>query len=100
MLTFQDAERVAQSVLEKESRLAGTKLQIVRELTIAKDYGWIFRYQSAAYIRTRDFYDILLGNAPFLVQKSDGRVVVFGTAYPLEWYIAQYESEKEAAAQH
>jgi hypothetical protein len=31
-----------------------------------------------------------VGNAPFIVDKHDGRLYVTGTAYPIEHYIEKY----------
>lgn len=61
------------------------------EHTIERDYGWVFFYQSVAFVRTGDFGDLLLGNAPFVVRKADGRVIVLGTAHSTDWYLKEYE---------
>ena len=41
--------------------------------------------------------DQLAGNAPIIVDRSDGSVHVMGTAKPLQHYIAAYEASKRPA---
>lgn len=67
-------------------------LVLVDQHTIEKEYGWVFFYQSRQYVETGDFDYILGGNSPFLVQREDGQVFYFGTAYPVEWFMAGYEA--------
>jgi hypothetical protein len=91
MIAFEEAERIAQQKLKSDSERTKIELQLMPEHTIEKDYGWVFFYQSAAFMRTRDFRVSLLGNAPFLVRKADGRVIILGTARSTEWYLKEYE---------
>lgn len=92
MITFEEADRIAHRVLKSET--TNMELQLIPEHTIEKEYGWVFFYQSAAFMRTMDFRDALLGNAPFLVRKNDGRIITLGTARSTEWYLKQYEKGK------
>ena len=59
--------------------------------TIEKEWGWVFFYQSRKYIETGDFQYMLGGNAPYIVDRNTGELVVTGTAYPIEHYIKEYE---------
>ena len=92
MINFEDTERIARQTLGNDL-MASTPLQLIREQTIEKPYGWVFFYQSEAFLRTRNFSDMVLGNAPFLVKRTDGAVVIFGTADSIDWYLDQYEKE-------
>ncbi len=90
MITFEDAVRIARRTLEHDLPTA-IPLQLIPEHTIEKPYGWVFFYSSSLFIQTGEFRYAVAGNAPFLVLKSDGRVVILGTAAPTEWYLDQYE---------
>lgn len=70
------------------------ELAIIDNETIEKEYGWVFFYQTKEYLKTGDIGDLLLGNAPYIVNKYTGEVVATGTAYPIEDYIAEYEEER------
>ena len=89
MLTFDQCRRLAQCWVEIVS--GGTNALMDSE-TIAKPYGWIFFYNSKAYLEGGDFSDVLAGNAPLLVDRVDGELRVTGTARPLEEYLAAYEA--------
>jgi len=49
--------------------------------------GWLFFYESNAFLDGGDFRDALAGNAPLVVLKRDGSVHSTGTAYPVEHYL-------------
>ena len=65
---------------------------ILKNETIEKNWGWIFFYQSKAYIESGDFRDMLGGNAPIFVNNETGAVSYAGTAYDIEYYIKEYEA--------
>jgi hypothetical protein len=44
--------------------------RIVRELTIAKPYGWIFFYESKLFLDSADDSKMLIGNAPIIVDRD------------------------------
>ncbi|GAA5086739.1 hypothetical protein GCM10023210_08920 [Chryseobacterium ginsengisoli] len=56
---------------------------IGEELESIEDYDDIFCffYQSKKYLETLDFRDMLVGQGPQLIIKSDGRIIPFGSAY-------------------
>lgn len=70
---------------------SGDNLVLVDNATIEKPYGWIFFYTSKRWRETGDAAYVLSGNAPFLVEKQSGSVVIFPPAYPLEEAIRAYE---------
>jgi hypothetical protein len=60
--------------------------------SIKKNYGNIYRYDTKKLAETGDFkYSIVHG--PILVEKATGRIVTFGTAYPVEEYFKAFETE-------
>jgi hypothetical protein len=65
---------------------------ILDEHTIERDWDWVFFYNSQKYVETGDDRYALLGNAPYIVRRSDGTLFVTGTAYPIEEYIADFEA--------
>ncbi|MBW6421140.1 YrhB family protein [Rhizobium sp. XQZ8] len=90
MLTFASARRLAETYVEVITNGDG---ELLRDSTIAKPYGWIFFYQNREYLRDpTNILNAYGGNAPFVVDRDTLEVRVFGTAWPLETYIDQYEA--------
>jgi hypothetical protein len=56
------------------------------------DFGWLFYYDSAAFVETGEISHALVGNAPYLVERDTGRILVTGTAYPMDHYLRLYRS--------
>lgn len=74
-------------------RPEGVRLVVIDELTIEKPWGWIFFYNTEAYLRSGNYRDCLAGNAPYIVNQQTGELVETGTAYDLEYYVDQYEAQ-------
>jgi hypothetical protein len=55
---------------------------------------FVFVWNSAAYLASREPDDQLFGNAPVIVSKLDGTLVESGTAYPVEVYVRRYERKR------
>ncbi|MCX5658474.1 MAG: YrhB domain-containing protein [Planctomycetota bacterium] len=85
MITFDDAKRIA---LQK----IGPDCGLVDEATREKPYGWYFNFQSIEYIRTGEFKRMLVGSGGFIVDREDGSVFEFGSAYSFERNLAAYEA--------
>ena len=64
---------------------------ILIDETIEKEWGWVFFYQSKDYVESKDFRDMLAGNAPIIVDKISGKLSYTGTAHEIEFYINEYE---------
>jgi hypothetical protein len=71
------------------------EIVVMDELTIYKDYGWVFFYESRRFLETDDYHDKLYGNAPLIVEKEDGSFHYTGTARDTEYYIKQYEKQRK-----
>jgi Immunity protein 35 len=56
-------------------------------------YGWVFFYDSRAYLKSGKSKDMMVGNVPFLVDRVSGEIRVLGTAKPLRSYLLRYEAE-------
>ncbi|WP_107497387.1 YrhB domain-containing protein [Thalassobius sp. I31.1] len=86
MLTYEQGKVLAGKQLETlfcEARLCD-------EPYLAGEYGWVFSYQSEAFMRTGELQDALVGNAPILVDKNTHDVHVLGTGLPAECYVENY----------
>lgn len=61
-------------------------------LTSFKDYefGWVFCYQSEVYLQTGNVSYALAGNAPVIIDQTDGSTHTTGTTMPIEYYIEEY----------
>ncbi|MGY0233317.1 YrhB domain-containing protein [Longispora urticae] len=60
---------------------------------------WVFNWESVAYLRSGDWRDQLVGNAPFLVDKRNGELLGTGTARSVEFYVAAHEAELARVAE-
>lgn len=65
-------------------------LVIQDEHTRDEDFGWVFFYQSADYLRSGAFSDQLAGNAPIVVLRETGALHVTATALPVDDYLEQF----------
>jgi hypothetical protein len=82
-----DARRLAGALLAESFPDAVGEYTILDELTERVELGWVFFYESRAYLITGDWSRRLAGNAPILV--TDGGAVQFtGTHAPIEEILA------------
>jgi Immunity protein 35 len=68
----------------------GVTLELLTEQTEEFSVGWVFCYQSARYIRTADFRDFVVGNAPLFVSRSNGFSCFISYHRPLAQSMAAY----------
>ena len=57
---------------------------------VAHDFGWVIFYTTKEYLETQDANYALGGNAPLIVDRSDGQLYVTGCAHSIEYYVDQY----------
>ena len=74
MITFQQARQIAEAEIGNYQFSDNDFLIIIDELTIEKEYAWIFSYTSKRYWETNDFMHAIAGNGPLFVSKSNGQV--------------------------
>lgn len=84
MISFEKAEQIALSNLNWDC-------DILPDSIIEKSYGWYFCFQSKKYIETGNPLDMLVRSGGFIVEKENGKVVKFGSAYSLEKNFGIYE---------
>lgn len=93
MLTEQEVIEIAENYIKERKEKSGLDLVILDNETIKKPYGIIFRYNTKKYNDTRNDDDnTLFGNAPFLVQNNNGKIILLGTGREIEYYIQEYEA--------
>jgi len=85
-----DARRIAVRYVEETSKRGGVDLEIVDSSTREEEFGWVFFYDSSAYLRSGLLSDAIAGNAPIIVDRSDGSVHETGTALSVDHYLAEY----------
>lgn len=98
MITKEEALRIADDHLNRGrfGPFTGDEERIVDDQwTVERDYGWLFTYNRAEYIRTRNPHHSLVGNGPVLVRSEDGAVIVFSSAFSPEKALAEYEAHPE-----
>ena len=54
------------------------------------DFGWLYFYDSSRHLESGDVRDALVGNAPLIVDRADGKLYVTGTAHPIDHYVEEY----------
>ena len=64
---------------------------ILVDETIEKEWGWVFFYQSKAYVESGDFIEMLSGNSPIIVNRHTGDLVYTGCDFEISHYIKEYE---------
>lgn len=96
MLTDKEMRTIGEKYIDFLSREYDTEYMLFPEYIEKKAYGNIYAFDGKKYFETQNVEDHLIGTAPFLVEKESGRVVQFGTAYPLEKYLDFYENNELA----
>jgi Immunity protein 35 len=97
MISRLQAQAAAESHI---TQLADSDLPfaILESETIELSLGWVFFYQSRRYLENHNPSEALAGNAPLIVDRLTGQVTETGTAYPLEYYLMQYETARGEGA--
>ena len=89
MINQREAHSTAEEVLRGMSSQPGVPRLAITRVQEFPTY-WIFYYQSIQYIESGSILDMTLGNAPILVDQATGRPHVTGTAYAMDYYLAEY----------
>ena len=82
------ALKIARAKVDELGRMAGDAFDIVTAETKEVTRGWLFFYNSADFIRTRNPVFALAGNGPLLVLRN-GQVATLPTAVPWQEAIGQ-----------
>lgn len=89
MLRFHQAHELASTWVRI---LRGDKAIIQDERTIKRPYGWVFFYESRAFLASGDPLDALYGNVPILVDRVVGEIRVTEKGKPIETFLTEYEA--------
>jgi hypothetical protein len=102
MFTREHADQVVATYLDQfeiatcdfESPLPLHDAGHTQKLVVARveehDFGWLYFYDSSAHVETGRPSDAVIGNAPLIVDKADGKLYITGTAHPIEHYLDEY----------
>jgi hypothetical protein len=92
MMNLEEAQSLVQAKLDKNiDPNNDNRCVILEEETIEREWGWVFFYQSKKYVTSGDVEDMLVGNAPYIVNKKNVQLLLTGTAYDIDHYINEYE---------
>jgi hypothetical protein len=90
-MTKDQARQLVQEYVDRVAQEADVQFGIDDEQTIETSFGWVFFYNTAEYLATKDPITMAAGNAPLIVDKESGRLHETGTAHPIEHYIAEFK---------
>jgi hypothetical protein len=65
-------------------------LLVLEDDTLEYEFGWVFFYDSATYIRTGKIQYALAGNAPIIVARSNAELFETATAEPVAAYVEAF----------
>ena len=89
MIDRSEARRLVEERLRSDS---DEDIVILDGSTLERPFGWVFFYNTRAYLETHNVSDALAGNAPYIVNRFTSEVRATGTARPVEHYISAYEA--------
>jgi hypothetical protein len=85
------AEQIAREAIRTQAA-PDADVVVMTEHTLERPVGWVFFYNTRAFVETGDFSQSLIGNAPVLVDRCDGSVHFIATSRPVEDAVAEYAS--------
>ena len=102
MFTRQHADQVVAAYLDEheiaafdfDSPLPLHEDRHVQTLVVVRvdehDFGWVYFYDGSVHAKTGNPGEALVGNAPLIVDRADGKLYITGTAHPIEHYLQEY----------
>jgi hypothetical protein len=102
MFTRQHADQVVATYLDEfeiasfdfESPLPRHEAPHIQKLVVVRvdehDFGWVYFYDGSDHVHTGSPKDAVVGNAPLIVDRVDGKLYVTGVAHPIEHYLEEY----------
>jgi hypothetical protein len=110
MFTREQADQIVTAWLEShevasidfESPLPLHDPHRVQKLVVVRvdehDFGWVYFYDGSVHVATGNPRDAILGNAPLIVDRSDGKLYITGTAHPIDHYLAEFRRGNRTGA--
>jgi len=102
VITRQQADQVVATWLDEheiatidfESPLPRHDERHVQKLVVVRvdehDFGWVYFYDGSLHVETGNVRDAIAGNAPLIVDRTDGKLYITGTAHPIEHYLQEF----------
>ena len=102
MITRQQADEIAAAWLDAheiaaidfDSPLPRHDERNVQKLVVVRvdehDLGWVYFYDGSIHVETGDARYAIAGNAPLIVDRTDGGLYTTGTAMPIEHYLDEF----------
>ena len=102
MITRQQADELVAIYLDEhevaavdfDSPLPHHDARRVQKLVVVRvddhDFGWVYFYDGSAHVETGDPRHAVLGAAPLIVDRADGKLYMAGTAHPIEYYLEEF----------
>ncbi|MBV6320327.1 YrhB domain-containing protein [Duganella violaceipulchra] len=87
------ALNIAEVKVRELGAACGDEFEILCEETQEIEQGWVFFYNSADYVRTRNPLSALAGNGPLLVLR-DGRIAVLPSSVSWQEAVIQIPHEE------
>jgi hypothetical protein len=106
MITRQQADQVVAVWLEEheiatidfESPLPRHDERHIQKLVVVRvdeyEFWWVYFYDGSLHVQTGNLSDAVVGNAPLIVDKADGKLYITGTARPVEHYLEEFRQGK------
>jgi len=92
-ISIDEAKKIAREYLLSQD--CEYELALLDEKTLTKEFCWVFFYNTKMYLETKDFRDMLGGNAPIIIDKVTGKITETGTANPIDDYVNEYEKDRD-----
>jgi Immunity protein 35 len=97
MIDFKKAREIAFEHIKSHYQrftIDKDEIDIVDDMMIEKEWGWIFVYQSKRWINTRNRSYKILGFCPVVVEKIDGSLRYLDEGISAEECILKYENRR------
>jgi hypothetical protein len=91
MITKEQARQIVKNIISGYELPEDDEYIIIEPETIEKEWGWVFFHTSKKWHETSDLKYAVAGNAPLIVLRENGHVLVTGTARSTEHYIERFE---------
>lgn len=92
MIDIEQAKEIVKNIISGYALPDDDECIIIEPDTIEKDWGWVFFYTSKKWYETKNIKYAVAGNAPLIVLRENGQVLVTGTAHATEHYIERFEA--------
>ena len=92
MKSKKEAQKEIEIIISGYEQPSNDCYVIVENETIEKEWGWVFFYTSKKWLETNELIYAVAGNAPFIVERSTGKIIITGTANGITHYIERFEA--------